>query len=191
MSKKIKTYGFTLIELLVVIAIIGVLASIVLVSLGGARAKASASKSKSDLAQIMTALELYQSDNVNVAGIGVGTCANAAADAAGAPDESISFTGSTNATTTQHFAAGNVAGDDLCAGNIIRTSPGSWTPAPAVPDTTYLQTIPAPPATYFYELSVAGTATTYGIRATGFSDGGTFTCTNGSCSCSGAALCQR
>lgn len=188
MSKKIKNYGFTLIELLVVIAIIGVLASIVLVSLGGARAKASAAKAKSDLAQVMTAIELYQSDNVNVAGIGVGTCANPATDAGA---EAVAFGGAVASTTTQHFAAGNAAADDLCAGNSIVTSPGAWTPAPAVPDTTYIQTIPAPPATYVYELSVAGTATTYGIRATGFSDGGTFTCTNGSCSCSGATLCQK
>lgn len=188
MSKKIKTYGFTLIELLVVIAIIGVLASIVLVSLGGARAKASASKAKSDLAQIMTALELYQSDNVNVAGIGVGTCATDAADAGA---EAVAFGGATASTTTQHFAAGNAIGSDLCDGKSIRTSPNTWTPAPAVPDTTYIQTIPAPPATYVYELAAVGTTTTYGIQATGFSDTGVFTCTNGSCSCSGSALCQK
>jgi type II secretion system protein G len=61
-NKKTK-YGFTLIELLIVIAIIGLLASIVLVSLSSARQKSRISKRAADLKQIQTALELYYNDN--------------------------------------------------------------------------------------------------------------------------------
>jgi prepilin-type N-terminal cleavage/methylation domain-containing protein len=54
-----KQKGFTLIELLVVISIIGLLASVVLVALNGARVKARDAKRISDKKQVITAMNLY------------------------------------------------------------------------------------------------------------------------------------
>jgi len=54
-----KNKGFTLIELLVVVTIIGILASIVLVSLGSARIKARDTRRIADLRQVTLALEFY------------------------------------------------------------------------------------------------------------------------------------
>ena len=55
--KKVLSRGFTLIELLVVIAIIGILASIVLVSLNSARSKGKDTRVISDVNQARTQLE--------------------------------------------------------------------------------------------------------------------------------------
>ena len=58
MNKKHKK-GFTLIEVLVVVSIIGILASIMLVGLGGFRAKGRDARRIADLRQVQNVLELY------------------------------------------------------------------------------------------------------------------------------------
>ena len=63
MNKKQK--GFTLIEILVVIAIIGILATIVLTSLGTARQKASDAKVQAQLSSMRSQAELFFGDNGN------------------------------------------------------------------------------------------------------------------------------
>ena len=58
--------GFTLIELLVVISIIGLLASVVLVSLNSARGKARNTKRLGDIRQLVTAFNLALDSNGSV-----------------------------------------------------------------------------------------------------------------------------
>jgi len=57
--------GFTLIELLVVVTIIGLLSTMVLVSLNTARMKARDVRRLADLRQVALALEMYYDDNAS------------------------------------------------------------------------------------------------------------------------------
>jgi len=57
-----KQNGFTLIELLVVISIIGLLSTIVLVSLNAAREKAKYARVRADLSHIVKAMKMYEID---------------------------------------------------------------------------------------------------------------------------------
>ncbi|MDQ5954079.1 MAG: ral secretion pathway protein [Patescibacteria group bacterium] len=64
-NKKVQKFfsGFTLIELLVVIAIIGILATVVMISLSAAREKVRDAKRKQDVKQVDTAISLYMDDH--------------------------------------------------------------------------------------------------------------------------------
>lgn len=55
--------GFTLIELLVVVAILGVLSSVVLNYIAGARSSAAFARAKLEFRSIATAIELYSEDH--------------------------------------------------------------------------------------------------------------------------------
>lgn len=60
--KKFYRCGFTLIELLIVIGIIGILSTVVTVSIHNAQAKARDAKRINDVAQLANALRLYYND---------------------------------------------------------------------------------------------------------------------------------
>jgi len=62
MHLKNRVKAFTLVELLVVIAIIGIIASVSIISLSNARAKAMDTRRVADIKQVKTALEMFFND---------------------------------------------------------------------------------------------------------------------------------
>jgi len=101
-NKKTGQRGFTLIELLVVIAIIGILATIVLVSLNSARQKARDTRRVSDLRQIQLGEEIYYDSN------GTTYAANLAALATGGAMAAVPNDPSDGSAYAYCITAGNV-----------------------------------------------------------------------------------
>ncbi len=128
MSRNTKERGFTLIELLVVIAIIGLLSSVILASLNGARKKGRDARRSADLKEIQIALELYYSNNgvyptlttVNTTSSGFATALAALTTEGDIPTIP---TDPLNSGTNIYYFKSTTGGTFYCLGAMMETTP--------------------------------------------------------------------
>ncbi len=108
---KIRNRGFTLIELLVVIAIIGLLATMAVISFGGAQNKARTAVAQTELAQISKAIQIarYESSTYlkDITGSACSVCA-CTTDMRGIPDTDTCYIRWINALTAIQMAADGI-----------------------------------------------------------------------------------
>lgn len=126
--------SFTLIELLVVIAIIGLLASLILVSVSGARNRAKDARIIADMGQIRNSAEIYNSFYGNYTGGGVSmadACGNASCNsyAVGRPERDICYL--CKDIDTQNGANGGTptfqaTSNEYCAYAVLANSASRW-----------------------------------------------------------------
>lgn len=126
--------GFTLVELLVVIAIIGVLATLVLLQLGTARARARDTKRIADVNQIRSAVEQYFEDNnghypTDFTGLAPKYITRVPTDPLTGDAYKYAYTPDTNPTSYQIWTTLEQSAAALNASSHINSQAGGWSGA--------------------------------------------------------------